>query len=83
MADADNLDLGLVAAEEFADGLRLGLDGTGWGLLNKDVAVLAVLESEEYEVDSLIQAHDEAGHARLSKGDGVAVPYLVYPERDN
>lgn len=40
--------------EEFEDGLGLGLDDAGRGRLDEDVAVLAVLEGEEHEVDSLV-----------------------------
>ena len=83
MADADDLDARLVAAEELADGLGLGLDGAGRGLLDEDVAVLPVLEGEEHEVDGLVQAHYEAGHRGLGDRDGLAAADLVDPERND
>ncbi len=83
MADADDLDLGLVAAEEFADGFGLGLDSAGGGFLDEDVAVLAVLEGEEDEVHGFVKTHDEAGHLGLGDGDGLAISYLVDPEGDD
>ena len=83
MADADDLDVFLFAAEEFADCLGLGLDGAGRGLLDEDVAVLAVLEGEKHKVDGLVQAHDETRHAGLGEGNGLAGADLVDPERDD
>ena len=83
VADADDLDVFLFAAEEFADCLGLGLDGAGRGLLDEDVAVLAVLEGEKHKVDGLIQAHDETRHAGLGEGNGLAGADLVDPERDD
>ena len=83
MAYADDLDARLVAPEELADGLGLGLDGAGRGLLDEDVAVLPVLEGEEHEVDGLVQAHYEARHRGLGDGDGLAVADLVDPQGDH
>ena len=54
MADADDLDVGLVAAEELADGFGLGLDGAGRGLLDQDIAVLTVFKGEENQVDGFV-----------------------------
>ena len=83
MADADDLDVFLFTAEEFADGLGLRLDSAGRGLLDEDVAVLAVLEGEEHEVDGLVQAHDESCHAGLGESDGLPGADLVDPEGDD
>ena len=99
VADADDLDVGLqlfggggevaapgvlrLAGEEFADGFGLGADGAGGGFLDQDVAVLAVLEGEEDQVNGFGERHDKAGHAGLGQGDGVAVAYLVDPQGDN
>ena len=83
MADADDLDVFLLAAEEFADGFGLGLDGAGGGFLDEDVAVLAMLEGEEDQVDSFLEAHDEAGHGRFREGDGLAGADLVDPQGDD
>ena len=49
-ADADDADVLLFAAEQLAHRLRLGLDGAGRGLLDKEVTVLAVLKGEENEI---------------------------------
>ena len=67
--------------EEVTNSFCLGLDGASWGFLNEDVAVLAVLEGKEYEVNGFFEAHNEAGHLGFGKGDGVSVTNLVYPER--
>ena len=83
VADADDLDVFFLAAEELADGFRLGPDGAGGGLLNEQVAVLAVLKGEEHQVHSLFQGHDEPGHVGLGDGDGVAGFDLVDPQRDD
>ena len=83
VADADDLDFLLLAAEELADGFRLGPDGAGGGLLDEQVAVLAVLEGEEHQVHGLLQGHDEPGHVGLSDGDGVAGFDLVDPQGDD
>ena len=83
MADADDFDVFFLAAKEFAHGFGLGLDGAGGGFLDEDVAVLPVFEGEEDEVDGFFEAHDEAGHPGLGKGDGVAFADLVDPQGDD
>ena len=83
VADADDLDVLFLAAEELADGFRLGPDGAGGGLLDEQVAVFAVLEGEEHQVHSLFQGHDEPGHVGLGDGDGVAGFDLVDPQGDD
>ena len=61
-------------------GLGLVLDGAGGGFLNQDVAILAVLEGKEHQVNSLFEGHDEAGHGGFGDGDGVALANLVNPQ---
>ena len=73
VADADDPDILLFAAEQLAHRLRLGLDGAGGGLLDKEVSVLSMLKGEEDEIDGFLQRHDEAGHGRLGDGDGLAI----------
>ncbi len=80
MADAYDLDVFFLAAEEFAHRFGLGLYGAGGSLLDEDVAVLAVLEGEEHQVNRLLEAHYEAGHLGFGEGDGVALADLVDPE---
>ena len=83
VADADDLDVLLAASEELADGLGLRGDGAGGSLLDQDVAVLAVLEGEEHQVDGLVKTHDEAGHRGLGHRDGIARTNLFDPQRNH
>ena len=80
VADANDLDFLFLAAKKLTDGFRLGLDGTGGGLFDKEVAVFAVLEGEEHQIHGLFQGHDEAGHVGLGDSDGVAGLDLVDPQ---
>lgn len=83
VADADDFDILLLTSEELANGLCLGLDRASGGFLYEDIAVVSVLESEENEIDCLLQRHDEAGHLGFGQRDGVAITYLVYPQRND
>lgn len=83
MADADHFDILLLASKELANSLSLGLDGAGRSFLHEDIAVVSVLESEEDEIDGLLQRHDKAGHLGLGQRDGVAITNLIYPQRNN
>ena len=83
VADADDFNILLTAAEEFADGFSLRLDSAGRRLLDQDVAIAAVLEGEEHEIHRLFEAHNKARHLGLGEGDGVALADLVDPERNH
>ena len=83
VADAYDLDVFFLAAEQLAHRFGLGLDGAGGSLLDEDVAVLAVLEGEEHQVNRLLESHYEAGHLGFGEGDGVALTDLVDPEGDD
>ena len=83
VADADDLDVFFLAAEEFAHGFGLRPDGASGGLLHEDVAVLAVLEGEEHQVHRFVEAHNESCHRRLGEGDGLVVADLVDPQGDD
>ena len=80
VADADHFDILLLASEELANGLGLGLDRAGRSFLHEDVTVVAMLEGEEDEIDGLLQRHDEAGHLGLGQRDGVAIANLINPQ---
>ena len=80
VADADDPDVLLPAAEEFTHGLRLRAYGAGRGLLDEDVTVLPVLEREQHQVHGLLEAHDEPRHLRLCKRYRQAVADLVDPQ---
>ena len=83
VSDADDLDVLLLTAEQLAHGLGLRLDRAGGGLLDQDVAILAMLESKEHKVDSLLQRHDEPRHLGLGERDRVPLPDLVDPQRNH
>lgn len=80
VADADHFDVLLLASEELTNGLGLGLDGASGGFLHEDVTVVAMLESEEDEIDGLFKRHDETGHLGLCQRDGVAIANLINPQ---
>ena len=83
VADADDLDVLLLSAEELADGFGLGLDGAGGGFLDEDVAVLSMLEGEQDQVDGFVQRHDEPGHGRFGQGHRLPGADLVDPQGDD
>ena len=83
VADPDDADILLFSAKELAYGFRLRPDRAGRRLLHEDITARAVLESEEDEIDRLIERHDEARHRGLRDRNGVAVLDLVDPERDD
>ena len=80
VADADHFDILLLATEELANSLGLGLDRASGGFLYEDIAVVSVLESEEDKIDGLLQRHDEAGHLGFGQRDGVAIANLINPQ---
>jgi len=80
---ADDLDVLTASAEELADCLGLCRDSASRRFLHEDVAVLTVLKGEEYQVDGLVETHDEARHRRLGDGHGIARAYLLDPQRDD
>ena len=53
MANADDLDVFFIPSKQLADGFRLGLYGTGRGLFDQQIAVLALLKSKEDQVNRL------------------------------
>lgn len=82
MTDTDDFDVFLLAAEQLANGLGLGLDGAGGGLLDQDVTVTAVLEGKEDKVDGFVERHDEPCHGGFRERDRAAITDLLDPERD-
>ena len=53
MTDTDDLDFFFLATEELANSFCLCLNSTSWSLLNKDITILTMLESEDHEINSL------------------------------
>jgi len=78
----DVLNAGL-GAGELDDGLGQGLNGRGRSFLDEQVALLAVLEGEDHEVDRVVQGHHEAGHVTVRDRDGAAGLDLLEEERDD
>ena len=70
-------DVGAGVAEELLNSLGQVADGRSVGLLNEQVAGVAVLEGEHNQIHSLVQIHQEAGHVGVGDGDGVAGLDLV------
>ena len=83
MAYAYHLDVLFPSGEELAYGLGLYGDGARRSFLYKDVAILSMLEREQHQVDSLVEAHDEARHSRLGDSDRISRTNLLNPQRDN
>ena len=83
VTDADDLDFLFFAAKQLTHGLCLRFYGAGGGFFDEQIAVFAMLESKEYQIDRLFQRHDESGHGGLSDGDGVAGFDLVDPKRND
>ena len=83
MAYPNDLNIFLLATKQLTNSFGLGLDGASRGFLHQDVAILAMLEGKEYQIHSLLQAHNEAGHLGLGEGDGVAMADLVNPQGDD
>ena len=83
VADTDDLDGVLVAAEQFANSFGLGLDSASRSLLHQNVARHAVLESEQHQVHRLVQAHDKARHGTLGNRNRLACTNLVDPQRNH
>ena len=82
MAGPDVLDADFVSGE-LQDGLGQGLDGRGRGLLHEKVALLAVLEGVDDEIDRVLEGHHEARHLGVGDGDVLAGGDLVEEEGDD
>ncbi len=65
------------------DRLGEGADGRGRGLLDEEVALLAVLEGVEDEVHRVVEGHHEARHVGVRDGDGLPLFDLLEEERDH
>ena len=83
MTNADNLNIFFLAAKELTDSFRLSPDGTSRSFLNKDVTILTMFESKQYEIHRLFQWHDEARHFRLGQRYRITIANLLYPERND
>ena len=81
VAGAD--DVGAGVAEELLNSLGQIADGGSIGLLNEQVAGIAMLEGEHNQIHSLVQIHEEAGHVGIGDGDGIARLDLVDEQGDD
>ncbi len=81
MARADHL--GAHAAEDLLDRLAKVADGRCRRLLDEQVAGVGVLEGELNEINSLVEVHEEAGHARIGDGQRLALADAVDEQRDD
>ena len=83
VAGADHVDLVLRLFHDRQHGLDQGLDGGGRRLLDEHVAVAAVFECVQDQVDGVFQGHHEAGHFRIGHGDRLARADLVDEQRNH
>ena len=70
-------------AEQLLDSLCQIANGRCIGLLNEQVAGVAMLEGKHNQIHSLIQIHQETSHVGVSDGDGVTSLDLVNEQRNN
>lgn len=68
---------------ELDDGLGQSLDGCRGGLLNKQITLFSVLESEKNKIDRVIQSHHKAGHVAVRDGDRAPSLNLFKEEWDD
>ena len=52
-------------------------------LLDEQITGICMLESEQDQIHSLVQIHQEAGHVGIGDGDGIASLNLVDEQRDD
>ena len=86
MTGADDPDFGLTVLRihlgvYLLQGLRKGRQRCGRGLLDEQVAVVAVLERVYHQVHRVVKGHHEARHVRVRDGDGLALHHLLHPQR--
>ena len=88
VAGADNSHLcvavlGVELGIGLLQGLGKGAEGGGRGLLDEEVAIMAVGEGIDDEVDGIVEGHHEAGHVGVGDGDGLALHHLLDPKRND
>ena len=81
MTSANDVRTGV--AEQLLDSLCQIANGRCIGLLNEQVAGVAMLEGKHNQIHSLIQIHQETSHVGVSDGDRVAGLDLVNEQRNN
>ena len=81
MTSADDVRTGI--AEQLLDGLCQIADGGSIRLLDEQITGICMLESEQDQIHSLVQIHQEAGHVGIGDGDGIASLDLVDEQRDD
>ena len=83
---ADDPDFGLTVLRihlgvYLLQSLRKGDKRGRGGLLDEQVAVVAVLERVYHEVHRVVKGHHEARHVRVRDGNGLALHHLLHPQR--
>ena len=78
---ADDVRTGI--AEQLLDGLCQIADGGSIRLLDEQITGICMLESEQDQIHSLVQVHQEAGHIGIGDGDGIASLDLVNEQRND
>lgn len=85
---ADDLHLGFAVFRidlcvDLFQGLGESVECCGGSLLDEEVAVVAVGEGVDHEIDGVVERHHEARHLRIGDGDRLTLHHLLDPERDD
>ena len=88
MTGTDDFHLGLSVfgihlGVNLLEGLCKHVEGCGRGLLNEEIAVVAMLKGIHDKIDSIIKRHHEAGHVGIRDGDRLALYHLLHPKRNH
>ena len=80
MPSTDYIDAMVGNAKQTSQGLGECLNGRRRCLLHKYLARTTMLKSKQHQVHRIVQRHHEAGHGRISYGDGLACTNLIHKQ---
>ena len=83
MTNTDDLRRIIRHTKELFNSLSQHIDRAGIRLLYKQVSLRTILKGIQYQIDSFVQIHDEAGHATFGDGQWQTTLNLVNEQRNN
>jgi len=83
MSRAEQLDLGILIAEQVRDRRGQHLDRTCRGLANEEVSGLGIQERVLDQLHGLLKGHQESRHLGLCQGQGLPGLELLYEQGDD